>query len=131
MVLYAYVCVCAFSLHQESPGRILGDKPLLVQGGFCHTQYGAHHVDTDVKKTAMFCKGLCAKIHEQLMSFQSWTFNLLMSGTIRQEDAICAMKEERKGKRAAPGPSGGALSKYRLVYTPPAGQPHGPPPQQQ
>jgi hypothetical protein len=33
MILYAYVCVCAFSLHRESPGRILGDKPLLVQGG--------------------------------------------------------------------------------------------------
>jgi hypothetical protein len=32
MVLYAYVCVCAFSLHQESPSRILRDKPLLVQG---------------------------------------------------------------------------------------------------
>jgi hypothetical protein len=30
MVLYAYVC--AFSLHRDSPGRILGDKPLLFQG---------------------------------------------------------------------------------------------------
>jgi hypothetical protein len=33
MVLYAYVCVCAFSLRRESPNRILGDKPLLFQGG--------------------------------------------------------------------------------------------------
>jgi hypothetical protein len=33
MVLYAYVCVCAFSLRRESPDRILGDKPLLFQGG--------------------------------------------------------------------------------------------------
>jgi hypothetical protein len=33
MVLYAYVCVCAFSLHRESPARILADKPLLFQGG--------------------------------------------------------------------------------------------------
>jgi hypothetical protein len=33
MVLYAYVCVCAFSLRRESPGRILGDKPLLFQVG--------------------------------------------------------------------------------------------------
>jgi hypothetical protein len=33
MVLYAYVCVCAFSLHRESPSGILGDKPLLFQGG--------------------------------------------------------------------------------------------------
>jgi hypothetical protein len=33
MVLYAYVCVCAFSLRRESPDRILGDKPLLFKGG--------------------------------------------------------------------------------------------------
>jgi hypothetical protein len=33
MVLYAYVCVCAFSLHRESPGRILGDIPILFQVG--------------------------------------------------------------------------------------------------
>jgi hypothetical protein len=65
-------------------------------------QYGAQHVDTDVKKTTLFCKGLCAKICEKLMPFQSWTFNQLMSGAIRQEDAICATKEEKKGKRAAP-----------------------------
>jgi hypothetical protein len=41
------------------------------------------------------------------MPFQSWTFNQLMSGAIRQEDAIRATKEEKKGKRAALGPSGG------------------------
>jgi hypothetical protein len=33
MVLYAYVCVCAFSLCRESPDRVLGDKPLLLGGG--------------------------------------------------------------------------------------------------
>jgi hypothetical protein len=33
MVLYDYVCVYAFLLHRESPDRILGDKPLLFQGG--------------------------------------------------------------------------------------------------
>jgi hypothetical protein len=54
-----------------------------------------------------------------------------MSGTIRQEDAIRATKEEKRGKRAAPGPSGGAPAKYRLVYTLSAGQPRSPPPQQQ
>jgi hypothetical protein len=32
MILYAYVCVCAFSFHRESPGMILGDKPLIFQG---------------------------------------------------------------------------------------------------
>jgi hypothetical protein len=33
MVLYAYMCVYAFSFRRESPGRILGDKHLLFQGG--------------------------------------------------------------------------------------------------
>jgi hypothetical protein len=27
--MYAYVCVCAFSLHRESPNMILGDKPII------------------------------------------------------------------------------------------------------
>jgi hypothetical protein len=26
-----YVCVCAFSLHRESPDMILGDKPLIYE----------------------------------------------------------------------------------------------------
>jgi hypothetical protein len=33
MILYPYVCVCVFSLRRESLDRILGDKPLLFQGG--------------------------------------------------------------------------------------------------
>jgi hypothetical protein len=32
-------------------------------------QYGAHHINTDVKKTTLFLRGLYAKIHEQLMPF--------------------------------------------------------------
>jgi hypothetical protein len=31
LVLYAYVCVCAFSLRRESPNMILGDKPLISE----------------------------------------------------------------------------------------------------
>jgi hypothetical protein len=31
LVLYAYVCVCSFSLHRESPNMILGDKPLISE----------------------------------------------------------------------------------------------------
>jgi hypothetical protein len=31
MVLYAYMCLCIFSLHQESPNMILGDKPLISE----------------------------------------------------------------------------------------------------
>jgi hypothetical protein len=38
-------------------------------------QYAAHHVDTDAKKTELLHKVLCARIHEQLMPFYSWTFN--------------------------------------------------------
>jgi hypothetical protein len=31
LVLYAYVCVCAFSIHRESPDMILGDKSLISE----------------------------------------------------------------------------------------------------
>jgi hypothetical protein len=41
--------------------------------------------------------------------------------------------EEKKRKRAVSGPSGGSSSgaspKYRMIYTPPAGQPRRPLPQ--
>jgi hypothetical protein len=37
MILFTNVCVCAFSLHRESPGRILGDKPLLFKGVLSQT----------------------------------------------------------------------------------------------
>jgi hypothetical protein len=57
MVLYAYVCVYSFSLHQESPGRILGDKPLLFQGGFYHSWHqskiGVKHTRKHLKITTM------------------------------------------------------------------------------
>jgi hypothetical protein len=42
-------------------------------------QYGSHHINTDVKKTVLFRKGICGKIREHLMPFQSWTFNQLMN----------------------------------------------------
>jgi hypothetical protein len=29
--LYAYMCVCAFSLHRESPDMIMEDKPLISE----------------------------------------------------------------------------------------------------
>jgi hypothetical protein len=32
-------------------------------------QYDLHHVDTDERKTTLFHKGLCTKIHEHLMPF--------------------------------------------------------------
>jgi hypothetical protein len=31
MVLYAFMCVCTFPLHRESPDMILADKPLISE----------------------------------------------------------------------------------------------------
>jgi hypothetical protein len=36
MVLHALCHVCTFSLHRESPDKILGDERVLLQGWFCH-----------------------------------------------------------------------------------------------
>jgi hypothetical protein len=52
MVLYAYVCVCIFLLHQKSPDRILRDKPLLFQG-FYHTLSLGVWSDTNRKKESL------------------------------------------------------------------------------
>jgi hypothetical protein len=45
----------------------------------------------------------------------------------------CEAVEDKKRKRAVSGPSGGSSSaaplKYRMIYTPPAGQPRRPLPQ--
>jgi hypothetical protein len=45
----------------------------------------------------------------------------------------CEAAKEKKRKRAMSGPSGGsssdALPKYRMIYTPPTGQPRHPLPQ--
>jgi hypothetical protein len=36
MVLHTLCHVCTFSLHRESPDKILGDERVLLQGWFCH-----------------------------------------------------------------------------------------------
>jgi hypothetical protein len=45
----------------------------------------------------------------------------------------CEAAEEKKRRRAVSGPFGGSSTgaplKYRMIYTPPAGQPRHPPPQ--
>jgi hypothetical protein len=81
-------------------------------------------VDTDAKKVELFKKGLNAHLRERLMWFRNDSFNDLVSASIEQEDVFCACmdEEERKRKRPMSGPTGGAPQKYRLVYTPPAGQ---------
>jgi hypothetical protein len=94
------------------------------------SQYGSYHADTDEKKMSLFHQGLSPMLREHLMLFRCCTLNELLSASIEQEDACRARLEERK-KRPLPGPTGGASPKYRLVYTPPSGQPHGPPSSQQ
>jgi ATP-dependent DNA helicase PIF1 len=44
------MCVCAFSLYRESPGRILEDKPLLFKGVLSHLCIGTHLVVRAVDK---------------------------------------------------------------------------------
>jgi hypothetical protein len=99
------------------------------------TQYGSHHVDTDAKKAELFRKGLTIQLQDRLILSQNLSYNELASAAIDQEGTMKACKavEEKKRKRAVSGPSGGssngASPKYRMVYTPPTGQPRRPPPQ--
>jgi hypothetical protein len=71
------------------------------------TQYGAHHIDIDEKKSALFWKGLSSKLCEQLKLFRDLKYNELVNAAIEPEDAIHEHKEEKKGKRAMAGSSGG------------------------
>jgi hypothetical protein len=66
-------------------------------------------------------------LREHLTLFRGCTLNKLVSASIEQEDACRARLEEERKKRPLPGPNGGAPPKYHLVYTPPSGQPRGPP----
>jgi hypothetical protein len=92
-------------------------------------------VDTDVKKTELFRKGLTIQLQDRLILSQNLSYNELASAAIDQEGTMkaCEAAEEKKRKRAVSGPSGGSSSgaplKYRMIYTPPAGQPRRPPPQ--
>jgi hypothetical protein len=98
-------------------------------------QYGCHHVDTDAKKVELFHKGLTIQLQDRLILSQNLSYNELASVAIDQEGTMkaCEAVEEKKRKRAVLGPSGGsssgALLKYRMIYTPPTGQPRCPPPQ--
>jgi hypothetical protein len=48
LVLYAYVCVCAFSLRRESSNMILGDKSLISEVVLLHAQ--EHSFNTLIDK---------------------------------------------------------------------------------
>jgi hypothetical protein len=95
------------------------------------SQYGSYHADTDEKKMSLFRQGLSPVLREHLTQFRGCTLNELVSASIKQEDACRGRLEEERKKRPLPRPNGGAPPKYRLVYTPPSGQPRGPPSLQQ
>jgi hypothetical protein len=92
------------------------------------SQYGTYQADTDEKKMSCFRQGLNPMLHEHLTLFWGCTLNELVSASIEQEDVCRARLEEERKKRHLPGPNVGASLKYRLVYTPPSGQPRGPSP---
>jgi hypothetical protein len=95
-------------------------------------QYGGHHVDTDAKKGELFCKDLTIQLQDHLILSQNLSYNELASAAIDQEGTMkaCEAAKEKKRKREVSGPFGGsssgALLKYRMIYTPPAGQPRHP-----
>jgi hypothetical protein len=97
--------------------------------------YGSHHVDTDAKKAELLRKGFTIWLQDRLILSQNLSYNELASATIDQEGTMnaCEAAEEKKRKRVVSGPSEGspsaAASKYRMIYTPPAGQPCRPLPQ--
>jgi hypothetical protein len=96
-------------------------------------QYGGHHVDTDEKKVGLYCNRLNILLKDRLIQNLSLSYNNLASTAIDQEGTMktCEAAEEKKRKRTMPGPIGGSSScaptKYRMVYTPPMGQPRRPP----
>jgi hypothetical protein len=90
------------------------------------SRYGSYHTDTDEKKMWLFRQGIIPVLREHLTLFRGCTLNELVSASIEQEDTCRARLEEERKKRPLPGPDEDALPKYRLVYTPPSGQPRGP-----
>jgi hypothetical protein len=95
------------------------------------SQYGSYHADTNEKKMSLFRQGLSPVLREHLTLFRGYTLNVLVSASIEQEDACRAYLLEERKKRPLPRPNRGAPPKYRLVYSPPSGQPRGPPSSQQ
>jgi hypothetical protein len=65
-------------------------------------QYNTHHLDTDEKKAELFKRGLSLPLQDRLVQFHDMSLNALVSAAIDR------------------GGIGGALLKYRLVYTPSA-----------
>jgi hypothetical protein len=92
-------------------------------------QYGGHHIDIDAKKAELYHKGLNIQLQDHLIQNLSLSYNDLASTAIDQEGTMKAYEatEERKRERTMSGLTGGSSSsaplRYRMVYTPPVGQP--------
>jgi hypothetical protein len=90
-------------------------------------------VDTDEKNVELFHKGLTIQLQDHLILYPNLSFNELASSAIDQEGTMkaCEVAKEKKRKRTMPGSSKGSSSsvplKYRMLYTPPVGQPCRPP----
>jgi hypothetical protein len=70
-------------------------------------QYGGHHVDSDAKKVELYCKGLNIQLQDRLIQNLNISYNDLASTAIDQEGTMkaCEVAEEKKMKRAMPGPT--------------------------
>jgi hypothetical protein len=75
---------------------------------------------------SLFHQGLSPMLREHLTLFRGCTLNELVSTSIEQEDTCRTHIEEERKKRPLSRTTEGALPKYRLVYTPPSGQPRAP-----
>jgi hypothetical protein len=90
-------------------------------------------VDSDAKKVELYYKGLNIQLQDRLVQNLNLSYNDLASTAIDHEGTMrtCEVAEEKKRKRITSGPTGGSSSdappKYRMVYTPPAGQQRRPP----
>jgi hypothetical protein len=95
---------------------------------------GGHHVDTDAKKVELFHKGITIQVQDRLNLSQNLSYNKLASAAIDQEGTMKASEATKEKKRASvmsvpsEGNSSSASPKYRMIYTPPMGQPHRSPP---
>jgi hypothetical protein len=67
------VCVCAFSLHRESPGRILGDKPLLFRGVLSQlaSEQGRGKTYTEASKNCNNVVGEECSVYEYTQEFKN------------------------------------------------------------
>jgi hypothetical protein len=87
MVFYAYMyCVCVFSLHQESPDMILGDKPLIsevvLSKFIISARLGKTHIKASKNHNNIFDKKHLAYISATLVSLDGKLTYVLFYATM-------------------------------------------------